>query len=84
MEVSVRPPETQLSRHYDIISYHCVSKLAYSVEHGIGYHASKFQCSKMSGSNFMEGGVEKTTQCYNEIKSPMLIELTLFYMGSFG
>ena len=42
--------------HYDVISYHCVSKLAYFVEHDIGYQQSKFQCSRMSGSNFMEGG----------------------------
>ena len=29
----------------------------------------------MPGSNFMEGGVEKTPQCYKEIKSPVLIGL---------
>ena len=52
MEVSVRPPK----HHYDVISYHCVSKLIYFVEHDIGYQPSKFQCSRMSGSNFMEGG----------------------------
>ena len=51
MEVSVRPPK----HHYDVISYHCVSKLAYFLEHGIGYQPSKFQCSRMSGSNFKEG-----------------------------
>ena len=55
MEVSVRPQQTPLKRHYDVISYHCVSKLAYFVEHDIGYRPSKFQCSRMSGSNFMEG-----------------------------
>ena len=37
IEVSVRPPKTQLQRYYDVISYHCVSKLAYFIEHGIGY-----------------------------------------------
>ena len=52
MDVSVRPPK----HHYDVISYHFVSKLAYFVEHDIGYQSSKFQCSSMSGSNFMEGG----------------------------
>ena len=52
MEVSVRPPKL----HYDVISYHCVSKLAYFVEHAIGYDPAKIQCSRMSGSNFMEGG----------------------------
>ena len=52
MEVSVRPQ----TDHYDVISYHCVSKLAYFVEHDISYQPSKFQCSRMSGSNFMEGG----------------------------
>ena len=52
MEDSVRPQK----HHYDVISYNCVSKLAYSVENGIGYQPSKFQCPRMSGSNFMEGG----------------------------
>ena len=52
MEVSVRPPK----HHYDVISYHCVSKLAHFVEHDIGYQPSKLQCSRMPGSNFMEGG----------------------------
>ena len=55
MEVSVRPPKTPLWRDYDVISYHCVSKLVYFVEHDIVYQPSKFQCSRMSGSNFMEG-----------------------------
>ena len=40
--------------HYDIISYHCVFKLAYFLEHNIGYQPSKFQCSRMSGSNYMD------------------------------
>ena len=52
MEVSVRPRK----HHYDIISYYRVFKLAYFVEHDTGYQPSKFQCSRMSGSNFMEGG----------------------------
>ena len=51
MEVSVRPPK----HHYDVIFYYCVSKLAYFVEHDMGYQPSKFQCSRTSGSNFMEG-----------------------------
>ena len=66
MEVSVRPPK----HHYDVISYHCVSKLAYFVENDIGYQPSKFQCFRMSGSNFMDGGVippvlqrDKKAQC---------------------
>ena len=42
--------------HYDVISNHFVSKLAYFIEHDIGYQPSKFQCSRMSGSNFMDGG----------------------------
>ena len=71
---SVRPSKTRLWRHCDVISYHCVSKLAHFVELGIGYRPQKFQCSRMSGSNFMEG-VIKTPQCYNEIKSPVLIGL---------
>ena len=59
-----------LQKHYyDVISYHCVSKLAYFVEHNIGYHSSKFQCSRMSGSNFME--------CYNEIKKPSAYRVNL-------
>ena len=71
MEVSVRPPKTPLCRHYDVISYHCVSKLAYFVDHGIGYQPSKFQCSRISGSNFMKGGWKRSPcQCYNEIKKP--------------
>ena len=41
--------------HYDVICYHSVSKVAYFVEHHIGYQPSMFQCSTMSGSNFMEG-----------------------------
>ena len=46
-------------------------KLAYFVETDIGYQPSKFQCSKMSGSNFMEGGWKKTRpQYYNEIRKP--------------
>ena len=49
-----------------VISYHCVSKLAYFVAHDIGYQPFKFQCSRMSRSNFMEG--VGTPQCYNEIK----------------
>ena len=52
MKVNVRPPK----HHYDVISYHCVSKLTYVVEHDIGYQPSKFQCSRMSGSSFMEEG----------------------------
>ena len=33
-----------------------VFKLAYFVEHNISYQPCKFQLSKMSGSNFTEGG----------------------------
>ena len=80
MEVSVRPPK----HHYNVISYDYVSKLAYFVEHGIGYQPSRFQCSRMSGSNFMEGGVEKTPQCYNEIRSPVLIGLISLFDDFFG
>ena len=56
--------------HYDVNSYHCVSKFAYFVEHNIGYHPSKFQCPRMSGSNFMDGGWKRPPQCYNKIKKP--------------
>ena len=38
MKVSVRPPK----HHYDVISTHCVSKLAYFIVHGIGYQTLKF------------------------------------------
>ena len=55
MEVSVRPSKSLLWRHYHVISYHWASKLAYFLEHDIGYQPSKYQCSKMSGSNFIEG-----------------------------
>ena len=48
MEVGARHQK----HHYDVISYHRVSKLAYFVEHDIGYQPSKFQCSRKSGSNF--------------------------------
>ena len=38
MEVSVRPPK----RHYDVIPYHCVSKLAYFVEHVYAINTPNF------------------------------------------
>ena len=41
-----------MSPNYDVICNHCVSKLAYFIEHDIGYKSSKFQCS---GSNFLDG-----------------------------
>ena len=56
MDVSVRPQNTALLRHYDVISYYCVSKLAYFVEHNIGYQPYKLTCSRMSGPNVMDGG----------------------------
>ena len=56
IEVSVRPPKTLLRRHYDVIPYHCVFKSAYFVELNTGYQPFKFQCSRMSGSNFMDRG----------------------------
>ena len=65
MEISVRPQK----HYYDVISYHCVSKLAYFVEHGIGYEPSKFHSSRVFGSSFMEGG-GKDPQYYNKIKKP--------------
>ena len=69
MEVSVRPPK----HHYDVIMTSFLitefPKLAYFVEHDIGYQLSKFQCSRMSGSNFMEGG-GNPPPCCNEIKKP--------------
>ena len=68
MEVNVRPPKTLLRRHLDVISYHCVPKLTYFLEHDTDYQPSKFQCSRTSGSNFMEGeGGKPPLQCYNEI-----------------
>ena len=53
-------------------------RLAYFVEHDIGYQPSKFQCSRMSGANFMEG-VEKTPPplMLQRDKSPVLIGLRL-------
>ena len=54
MEVSVRPPK----HHYDVIITSFLTtefpKLAYFVEHDIGYQPTKFQYSRMFGSNFME------------------------------
>ena len=67
MEVSVRPQNTIMTSFY-----HCVSKLAYFGEHDIGL-VFKSQSSRMSGSNFMDGG--GPPQCYNEIKRPTLIGL---------
>ena len=54
MEVSVIPPK----HHYNVImtSFLLSSKLAYFVEPDIGYQPSKFEYSRMSRSNFMEGG----------------------------
>ena len=63
MAVGVTPPKTQLCRHYDVISYCCVSKSAYFVEHNIGHQPSNFQFFWMSGSNFMDRGL-KRPQCY--------------------
>ena len=40
----------------DVICYCWAFKLAYFVEHDISYQPSKFQLSRMSGSNFAEGG----------------------------
>ena len=68
MEVSVRPLKPLLWRHYYVISNHCVYKLAYFIEHDISYQPSIFQCSRMSVSNFMDGG--GNPQCYDEIKKP--------------
>ena len=76
MEVSVRPPKTPLWRHYDVISYYCVSKLAYFVEHNMGYQPSKFQCSRMSGSNSMDGGGKDHPVLQRDKKSPVLIGLS--------
>ena len=55
MQVSVRHQK----HHYDVISYHRVSKFAYSVEHDIDYQPYEFQCSRTSGLNFMEGRWKK-------------------------
>ena len=62
-------------RHYDIISYHRLSKFANFVEHDKGYLPFKFQCSWLSGSCFIERGGNTPPQCYNEIKRPVLIEV---------
>ena len=80
MEVGVQHQKTQLWHDYDWRHfYHWLSKLTYFVEHDIGYQSSKFQCSRMSRSNFMDGGTENTTlpQCHNEIKSPVLKNIGL-------
>ena len=61
--------------HYDVIYSHCVSKLAYFIEHGIGYQPSKFECTTMSGSNFMDGGGTPPPSATTRLKSPVLIEL---------
>ena len=46
--------------HYGVMSYHCVSKLAHFLEHGMGYHPSKFQCPRMS---VLWKGGRKDPQC---------------------
>ena len=70
MEVSVRPQNiimtSFLSLSFEITTF---------CRNDIGYQPSKFQCSRMSGSNFMEGDGEKPPQCLKEIKSPVLIGL---------
>ena len=70
MEVSVRPPK----HHYDVISNHCVSTLAYFIKHNIGYQLSKFQCSRMSGSGFMDGGGPPFSATMR-LKNPVLMGL---------
>ena len=50
MEVSVRPPKNTIMMSFLII----VFQISIFVEHQIGYQPSKFQCSRMSGSNFMD------------------------------
>ena len=56
MEVIVRSPK----HNYDVIMTSfliiVLPNLHIFVEHGIGYQPSEFQCSRMSGSNFMERG----------------------------
>ena len=47
----------------------------------MGYQPSKFQCSRMSGSNFMEG-VEP--QCYNEIKRHSAYRISPIHAGVVG
>ena len=56
--------------HYDVICNHSVSKVVYFVEHDIGYLPSMFQCSTMSGSNFMEGGGTPPPQVLQRDKKP--------------
>ena len=83
MEVCVIPPP---KHHYDVISTHCVSKLAYFIEHDIGYQPSKFQCSRMSGSNFMEG-VMKFNERRRLIVNSVWLEIfvvSFFYWSIFG
>ena len=48
-----KTPKTPLWCHKDLISHHWISKFGYFVEHDISYQFSKFQCSRVSGSNFM-------------------------------
>ena len=79
MEVSVKPPK----HYYDVILYHCISKLAYFVEHDIGYQPSKFQCSRMSESNFIEGGgspPEIITWAFWDRTRPLLHFVTIQFL----
>ena len=52
MEVSVRHQKNTIMTSFFITEF---PSLAYFVEHDIGYQPSRFLCSRMSGSNFMEG-----------------------------
>ena len=52
-----------------------LSKFACFVEHNISYQPCKLQLSRMSGSNFTEGGVENTPSAAPGGKSPVLLGL---------
>ena len=84
MEVSVRPPK----HHYDVIMTSFLSlcfQISIFVEHDKGYQPSKFQCSRMSGLNFMEGGGgwKPPSQCYKKIKkaSAYRVKIKIFNSG---
>ena len=54
-----------------IMTSFIIVKLSYFVEHNISYQPCKFQLSRMSGSNFTEGGGKHPSpQCCTGRKQP--------------
>ena len=52
-----------------------VSKLAYFLENNTSYQPSKFQCSRLSGSNFTEEGWKHLSPVLQRDKKPSALGL---------